>query len=98
MEEVMESAGTVCGVLIAAELIGRLCPKNKMLGFVQALVALVLLVSAGAALAGAEWTWPEEPKGDSWQNQELNEYVEGQYAGAAQAQHSINQGRGPIRL
>lgn len=86
MGEVMESAGTVCGVLIAAELIGRLCPKNKMLGFVQALVALVLLVSAGAALAGAEWTWPEEPEGDSWQNQELNEYVEGQYAGAAQAQ------------
>ncbi|RKJ39625.1 hypothetical protein D7X94_11735 [Acutalibacter sp. 1XD8-33] len=86
MEEAVQNAGMVCGALIAAELIGRLCPKSKMLGFVQALMALVLLASAGAALAGAEWTWPEEPAGDSWQNQELNEYVEGQYAGAAEAE------------
>ena len=69
MEEAVQNAGMVCGALIAAELIGRLCPKSKMLGFVQALMALVLLASAGAALAGAEWTWPEEPAGDSWQNQ-----------------------------
>ena len=55
MDGVMENAGVVCGVLVAAELITRLCPKNKMLGFVRSLTVLVLLASLAAALAGASW-------------------------------------------
>lgn len=84
MAEVMENTGTVCGVLLAAGLIGRLCPKNKALGFIQALTALVLLASLAGTLFHADWHWPEPGEEEEWQNGELNEYVSGQYQQAAQ--------------
>ncbi len=69
MDGVMENAGVVCGVLVAAELITRLCPKNKMLGFVRSLTVLVLLASLAAALAGASWGLVLTGGGEDWRNQ-----------------------------
>lgn len=86
MDGVMENAGVVCGVLIAAELITRLCPKNKMLGFVRALAVLVLAASLAAALAGASWRLPAAEGGEDWRNPELERYVEDQYREAAEGQ------------
>ena len=84
MDGVMENAGVVCGVLVAAELITRLCPKNKMLGFVRSLTVLVLLASLAAALAGASWGLVLTGGGEDWRNPELDQYVEDQYCQAAQ--------------
>lgn len=86
MDAVMESAGTFCGVLIAVELIVRLCPKNKMLGFVRALTVLVLLASLAGTLAGISWRLPGAGEGEDWRNPELDQYVEDQYRQAAQEQ------------
>ena len=82
MTETLQAAGTMCGVLIAAELLSRICPKERMLGFVRALVALALIASLCAALISADWDWPaglEESGGSG----ELEEYMEDQYAAAA---------------
>ena len=45
MADTLRAAGAMCGVLIAAGLVSRLCPKDKMLGFVRGLVALALIAS-----------------------------------------------------
>lgn len=84
MTVMMENAATVCGVLIAIGLIGKLCPKNKMLSFVQSLIALVLMVSLVAALFHVEWDGLNLSRTEDWQNKELNEYVDSQYKWAAQ--------------
>jgi len=72
----------MCTVLVATELISRLCPKDKLVSFVRALVALVLTVSLCAALFSADWDWPSELT-EVEQNQELADYMEDQYTAAA---------------
>lgn len=90
MTEALKTTGTVCGVMIATELLSRICPKDKLLGFTQALVALVLLLSACFALTEADWSVPvsaESSAGDS----SLTEYVEDQVRSAAkeEAEHYL---------
>lgn len=82
MQDIMENAGVLCGVLIAGSLIARLCPENKMLGFTQALTALVLLASMAAALFQADWDF-QMPEAEDMGNSELNAYVQDQYRQAA---------------
>ena len=82
MTDTLQAAGAMCGVLMAAQLISRLCPRDKMLGFVRALVTLVLIASLCGALISADWDWPADP-GSIEQNRELNEYMEDQYTAAA---------------
>ena len=48
METMTQNAAVICGVMLAAELTARLCPKDKMLGFVKSLVVLTLLASGAA--------------------------------------------------
>lgn len=79
----MENAGMVCGVLVAVELIARLCPKDKMLRFVKGLTALVLILSLAASLFHVSWDWGAPNREDGWRNQELEEYVQEQYRSAA---------------
>lgn len=80
----MENAGVVCGVLVAVELIARLCPKDKMLRFVKGLAALVLLLSLAASLLQLSWDWDAPNREDAWRNPELEAYVREQYRSAAQ--------------
>ncbi len=86
MEGLAESAATVCGVLVVSELIAKLCPQNKALGFAKALVGLTLLVSVFLAALGARWEWPELLNEGAAQNRELEDYLGGQYDTAAQEQ------------
>lgn len=83
MGEILENTGAVCGVLIAGSLIVRLCPKDKMLGFVQALAALALLASMAVALVRVDWGL-FRPQTETAANPELQEYIQGQYTVAAQ--------------
>lgn len=82
MSDTLQSAGTVCGVLIAAEVLSGLCPRDKMLGFVRALAALVLIVSLCMSLVSADWDWQPDTAGAK-ENEELGEYIEDQYTAAA---------------
>lgn len=82
MADSLQAAGSVCGVLIAAELLSKLCPKDRMLGFVRALVALVLIASLCASAVSADWDWPGELAGAE-ENRELEEYMQDQYTAAA---------------
>ncbi len=82
MTEALQSAGAVCGVLIASELLSKLCPKDKMLGFVRGLTALALIASLCASAMSADWDWQIDHE-KAGQNRELNEYMEDQYAEAA---------------
>ena len=84
MEELLEHTGIVCAVILGVELIAQLCPKNKMLGFTQALVVLVLLVSALAQVFSLRWEASFGELQGNWENQELQNYVNGQYTAAAQ--------------
>lgn len=81
----MENIASICGVLIVSELVTRLCPKNKALGFAKALVVLTLLASAAATALGGRWDWPEVGQGGGG-NPELEEYLEGEYRSAAEEQ------------
>lgn len=82
MADTLRAAGAMCGMLIAAGLVSRLCPKDKMLGFVRGLVALALIASLCAAVISVDWEWPVAPD-EMGENQELNEYMEDQYIAAA---------------
>lgn len=82
MEGTLQAAGTMCGVLIASQLLSRLCPKDRMLGFVRALAALILIASLCASLISADWDWPPDIAGAEG-NRELQEYMEDQYTAAA---------------
>lgn len=80
----MENAGVVCGVLVAVELIARLCPKDRMLRFVKGLAALVLLLSLAASLLRLSWDWDPPNREDAWRNPELEAYVREQYISAGE--------------
>lgn len=82
LADTLQSAGAVCSVLIAAQLLSKLCPKDKMLGFVRALAALALITSLCAALISADWDWPCELT-EAGENREFTEYMEDQYTSAA---------------
>ncbi|MCI8386205.1 MAG: hypothetical protein HFE95_07210 [Acutalibacter sp.] len=84
MGGVMENAGVVCGVLVAVELIARLCPKDKMFHFVKGLTVLVLTLSLAASLLQLSWDWSAPAGEDAWRNPELEQYVQEQYRSAAE--------------
>lgn len=82
MTGTLQAAGTVCGVLIASELLSKLCPRDKMLGFVRGLVALMLIASLCASIISADWDWQLDTD-EIGNNEALNEYMEDQYTKAA---------------
>lgn len=84
MTQAFQNTASLCALLLATELIARLAPKNKMLGFARALAVLVLLASSAAALAGSSWQWPDPARPEAWENQELEDYVEDQYKAAGE--------------
>ena len=86
METMTQNAAVICGVMLAAELTARLCPKDKMLGFVKSLVVLTLLASGAAALLGAEWKLPPLPEAQQEGDSPLEHYVEDQMEQAAAEQ------------
>lgn len=83
MNRLMETLLMVCTVLIAGELLQRLCPKDKMVQFAGSVVALGLLISAvGAALQlNLDISLSHAPVES--QQEELNSYLEEEYRAAA---------------
>lgn len=86
METMTQNAAAICGVILAAEAAARLCPKDKMLGFVKSLVILTLLASGAAALLGAEWDLTLPRAAPEEGGSQLEAYVENQMERAAAEQ------------
>ena len=68
----------VCGVLIATELIARLCPKNEMVVFTRGLAVLVLLLSWVSSLLSLNWEFSQPSRGYQADNSHLSAYVQEQ--------------------
>lgn len=84
MSGAWENLISVCGVMLAAELLARLCPKNDMVGFVKGLVILALLCSSVSALFSADWDFSLPQNQAEDHSQELSSYVSDQLETAAQ--------------
>ena len=85
MSGFLETVLAVCAALIAAELIGRLCPENSTVQFVGGLVALILLVSAVANLLNLDVDLSFSGTQMARQEEKLTSYVEERLEDAAQS-------------
>lgn len=86
MEAITQNAALICGVMLTAEALARLCPKDKMLAFTKGLVILVLLASSISAVFHADWELDLPQTAGSGANPQLEAYVEDQMEAAAQEQ------------
>jgi hypothetical protein len=80
----METLLMVCTVLIAGELLQKLCPEDKMVRFVGSVVALGLLISAVGAVLDVDLDFSLSQGSVQDQQEELNSYLEDEYQEAAQ--------------
>ena len=83
MNHVMETLLMVCTVLIAGELLQKLCPEDKMVRFVGNVVALGLLISAVGAALDLDLDFSLTQASVESQQDELNSYLEEEYQTAA---------------
>ncbi len=86
MGSLLEGLPVLCLVLIATEVMARLCPQEKTVGFVQGLVAVTLLCSAVAALFSASWDFSLPQAQAEGAQAGLVEYINGQYQSATEAE------------
>lgn len=84
MNTVWESLFAVCAVLAATELAGCFCSKSAMVGFVRALVTLVVLLSAVSAFLSLDWDFSVPRDRAERSAEELTSYVDGQVERAAE--------------
>lgn len=86
MAQVLEGASWLCTVLIVAGAVSRLAPQDKMVQFVQGLVVLALVASAGASLLHARWDFAlPEAQAQAAQG-ELAQFLNSQYEQATEEQ------------
>lgn len=83
MNHFMETLLMVCTVLIAGELLQKLCPEDKMVRFVGSVVALGLLISAVGAALDLDLDFSLTQASVESQQDELNSYLEEEYQTAA---------------
>lgn len=81
----METLLTICGALIATELLRRFCPEDKMVRFAGSLVALLLLLSGVVSLVSQDWDFSLSTMDSQRQQEELLSYLDDAYQQAAQA-------------
>lgn len=85
MSAVLRDAATVCGVLVAVELLSQLCEETELLRFVRGAAILLLLASFLVSLARVDFTLtiPQndaETRGDTLTSmEELEESTKEQY-------------------
>ena len=82
MTEVIGQVSAACGMMLVLEMAGRLAPKQKLVGFVKALAALVLLGTVAARLFSLEWE-PLLPETTAAENGELTAFLSGKAEDAA---------------
>lgn len=83
MKELLLGAVSVCGVILLAEVLTRLCEENAMLRFVRGLSTLLLLVSLVFSVFHADWSVTLSKKKTQALGGELTEYVSDQIDTAA---------------
>ena len=76
----------ICGVLIAAELIARLCSKNEMVVFARGLAVLVLLLSWVSSLMSLDWDFSRHTRGSQSESGHLSAYVQEQAQQAVESE------------
>ena len=86
MNTVLQNTAAVCAVLIAAELVGRLCPENAMVHFVRGLAVLTLLTSLAFSVFTADWEISLPQTAVENTREELSDYVKEQTEWAFQAE------------
>lgn len=86
MKPVLQDIAAICVVLVATELVGRLCSKNAMVNFVRALAVLVLLVSAVTPLFSVEWDFSQPMRKTEQAGEELSGFLQEQTAEAAETE------------
>lgn len=86
METITQNAALICGIMLTAEALARLCPKEKMLAFTKGLVILALLASSVSTFLHTDWDLNLPQTSGSETNPQLEAYVEDQIEAAAQEQ------------
>lgn len=86
MNGLKETVLAVCIIIVATEVICRLCPKNSMVGFVRALIITVLLASAVVSMTRMEFTFSLEDGIQTEAGEELTDYLDEEYENAAAAE------------
>ena len=84
MSTVMSSILTVCLVLIATELLRKLCPEDRMVQFVAGLIALGMLLSLVGSLLSLDVDFSFSEKQAQRQQEDLTSYVGDQLEQALQ--------------
>lgn len=84
MEAVLQGASTLCVALIATGALARLCPQEKMVGFVQGVIVLALLCSTASALFSVDWQLPQAQAQAQEAQGRLTEFINSQYAAATE--------------
>lgn len=83
MNSFWQNLAVVCVVLAASELVGQLCSKNAMVGFVRALAVLVLLGSTVSSLFSLNWDFSQPMRETNQAGEELSGLVVERTAEAA---------------
>lgn len=83
MSEIWESLLSVCVVLAAAEVIGKLCGENSMVNLVRSLIALALAVSILSGLFSLDLDFTQPRRKTEEKQEELSQYVGDQLEEAA---------------
>lgn len=79
MNTVLQNVVMITVVLLCAEVLSRLCPKNEMLRFVRALITVALLVSAVASAFSIELDFSSALRNTENAANELSEYIDEEY-------------------
>lgn len=86
MSGIGETVFTICVTLIAVEVISRFCPENSMVGFVKALVSVMLLTAAISAVLNLNLDFSLSSEAAKDSQTELSQYVEGQVQSGVEAE------------
>ncbi len=91
MKETVQYLGTVCVLLVAVELTGRICPENTAVQFVRSLAVLVLLVSFVLSFFSLklEFNLPETAEGRQESSLEMMVRDELRSAGEKEAEQYV---------
>lgn len=80
----MEGASALCVVLVATGALARLCPQEKMVGFVQGVIVLALFCSMASALVSADWRLPQGQAQAQAAQGQLAAFINSQYIAATE--------------
>lgn len=84
MAKLLEGASWLCTALVVMGALERLCPKEKMVQFVQGLIVLTLLASAMASLLTTRWDFDLPEARARVAQGELLDFINSKYESATE--------------